>query len=92
LSVGFDAAVGASAQAATRDLVKPTDVVTLLAICAYCLMLPIIDIMDLYSLWQALSPLATLRVSVWCFAKSDMRPDKLDAAECHLGYLKARFG
>jgi hypothetical protein len=36
LSVRFDAAVGASAQAATRDLVKPTDVVTPLAICAYC--------------------------------------------------------
>ena len=36
MSVRFDAALGASVQAATRDLVKPTDVVTPLAICAYC--------------------------------------------------------
>jgi hypothetical protein len=36
LSVRFDAALGASVQAATRDLVKPTDMVTPPAICAYC--------------------------------------------------------
>jgi hypothetical protein len=42
-------------------------------------------------LLRVMSDLRSLCVSVWCFAKSDM-PDKLEAAEYHLGYLKDRFG
>lgn len=40
---------------------------------------------------SALSDLRSLCVSVWCFAKYDM-PDKREAADYQLGYLKGRFG
>jgi hypothetical protein len=39
-----------------------------------------------------LSDLRSLCVSVWCFSKAEMLPNKLEAAEYHLGYLKGRFG
>jgi hypothetical protein len=42
---------------------------------------------------DALAVLGDLRsicVSVWCWAKYDM-PEKREAAEYHLGYLKERF-
>jgi hypothetical protein len=41
-------------------------------------------------LLSALSDLRSLCVSVWCWAKYDM-PEKREAAEYHLGYLKQRF-
>ena len=39
---------------------------------------------------SALSVLRSLCVSVWCWAKYDM-PEKREAAEYHLQYLKQRF-
>jgi aminoglycoside phosphotransferase (APT) family kinase protein len=41
-------------------------------------------------LFSVLSDLRSLCVSVWCWAKYDM-PEKREAAEYHLGYLKERF-
>jgi hypothetical protein len=41
-------------------------------------------------LLSILSDLRSLCVSVWCWAKYDM-PEKREAAEYHLGYLKGRF-
>ena len=38
-----------------------------------------------------LSDLRSLCVSVWCFAKYDL-PEKREAADYHLGYLKQRLG
>jgi hypothetical protein len=40
---------------------------------------------------SALSDMRSLCVSVWCFARYDI-PDKREAADYHLGYLKGRFG
>jgi thiamine kinase-like enzyme len=39
---------------------------------------------------SVLSDLRSVCVSVWCWAKHDV-PEKREAAEYHLGYLKARF-
>jgi hypothetical protein len=41
-------------------------------------------------LLSVLSDLRSLCVSVWCWAKYEM-PEKREAAEFHLGYLKERF-